>query len=224
MKIAAIIPVKGETRPFNGRTQLEYTIQAATKSKYIDRIFVSTDSEYTAKVARQSGGETPFMRPAKLSEAHINLETVQKYSLQMIEENGYLPDLVVHMEETFPFRSAVLLDEMIQYLLHDGYDSVIAAHQESGWLWKEALDKTFQRVDSGDVPREFKERALVGLHGIGCVTHPEFIRCENMLGMNTGLYKVDYPLAGFEVRDDKSARIASLVIDQFFQENPGKYN
>ena len=75
---------------------------------------MSTDSEYTAEVARQSGAEIPFLRPAKLSEAHINLETVQKYSLEMIEENGYLPDLVVHMEETFPFRSTALVDEMIQ--------------------------------------------------------------------------------------------------------------
>ena len=223
LKIAAVIPVKGETRSFNGKTQLEYTIQAAVQSKYIDRVFVSTDSEYTAKVARQAGAETPFLRPAQLSETHINLETVQKYSLEMIEENGYLPDLVVHMEETFPFRTTALLDRMIQYLLADGYDSVIAAHPESGWLWKEAPDKSFQRVDSGDVPREFKERALVGLHGIGCVTHPEFIRSENMIGMNTGLYKVDYPLAGLEVRDDNSARIASLVIDQFFKENPCEY-
>ena len=127
------------------------------------------------------------------------------------------------MEETFPFRTTALLDGMIQYLLADGYDSVIAARPESGWLWKEAPDKSFQRVDSGDVPREFKERALVGLHGIGCVTHPEFIRSENMIGINTGLYKVDYPLAGLEVRDDNSVRIASLVIDQFFKENPCEY-
>lgn len=223
LKIAAIIPVKGETRSFSGKPQLEYTIEVARQSKYIDRIFVSTDSEYTAKVARQLGAEAPFLRPARLSEAHINLQTVQKYSLEMIEESGYLPDLVVHLEETFPFRTTDLLDGMIQYLLADGYDSVIAARPESGWLWKEAPDKSFERVDSGDVPREFKERALVGLHGIGCVTHPEFIRCENMIGMNTGLYKVDHPLAGFEVRDDDSARIASLVIDQFFKENPCEY-
>ena len=156
LKIAAIIPVKGETRSFSGKPQLEYTVEVARQSKYIDRIFVSTDSEYTAKVARQLGAEAPFLRSARLSEAHINLQTVQKYSLEMIEDSGYLPDLVVHLEETFPFRTTDLLDGMIQYLLADGYDSVIAARPESGWLWKEAPDKSFERVDSGDVPREFK--------------------------------------------------------------------
>ena len=111
---------------------------------------------------------------------------------------------------------------MIQFLLADGYDSVIASRPESGWMWREASDRSFQRLDSGDVPREFKEQSLVGLHGIGLVTHPEFIRQGNMIGAKTGLYKVDYPLAGFEVRDENSVRIASLVIEQFFMGNLSK--
>jgi len=216
LKIAAIVPIKGKTYNLNGRPQLEYTIQVAKKSHYIDRIFVSTDSDYTAGVAMQLGIEKPIMRPSELSQAHVNLQNVQKYSLEKIEDSGYLPDLVVHMEETFPFRTAHLIDEMIRLLLADGYDSVIASRPESGWMWRETPDRSFQRVDSGDVPREFKEQSLVGLHGIGCVTHPEFIRQGDMIGTKTGLYKVDYPLAGFEVRDDDSVRIASSVIEQFF--------
>lgn len=216
LKIAAIIPVKGETRSLNGSPQLTLTIEAALQSRYIDRVFVSTDSVYTAQVAQQAGAECPFLRPPQLSEAHVNLQAVQRFSLEKIEESGYLPDLVVHMEETFPFRTPGLLDRMIQHLLADGYDSIIAARPESGWMWREATDGTFERVDSGDIPRAFKEQSLVGLQGLGCVTYPEFIRTENTTGQKTGLYKVTHPLSGFEVRDAESTLFASLLVKRFF--------
>ena len=120
---------------------------------------------------------------------------------------------MVHLEETFPFRSYEIIDEMIIRLLQDGYDTVIAAYREAGSMWYEDSNKNFRRIDKGDIPREFKEKTLLGLHGLGCVTHSEFIRNENMTGFRTGLFKVDHPLASFEVRDSSSAKFGELLID-----------
>ena len=44
-------------------------------------------------------------------------------------------------------------------LLDGGYDTIIAGRKESGWLWHETKDGKFQRVDSGDIPRELKEKS-----------------------------------------------------------------
>ena len=151
--------------------------------------------------------------PPELAKAHINLQAVQKFSLEQLEQDAYYPDLFVHLEETYPFRQAGLLDGMIQHLLVEGYDSVIAASPETGWMWKETHDDGFQRLDSGDVPREFKEEILLGLHGLGCVTHPEFIRNENMTGFKTGLYEVQHPLASFELRDSNTSQIGQILIN-----------
>ena len=219
LKIAAIIPVRGETMMLGDKHQVCYTIEAALKSRYIDRVIVSTDSEVTIEIARRSGAECPFIRPPEFSLAHINLQAVQKFSLEQLEQDAYYPDLFVHLEETYPFRQAGLLDGMIQHLLVEGYDSVIAASPETGWIWRETDNDDYQRVDSGDVPREFKEKTMIGLHGLGCVTHPEFIRNENMTGFKTGLYEVSNPIAGIEVRDSVSFSIASILIEQFFNDN-----
>ena len=218
LKIVAIIPVRGETIKIGNKYQVSYTIESALKSQYIDRVIVSTDSEKTAKISCSLGAECPFLRPPELSHGHINLHTVQKFSLEKLEQNGYYPDLVFHLEETFPFREAGLLDSMINNLLEEGHDSVIAARQETGWLWREAADRNFQRIDSGDVPREFKEKTLIGLHGLGCVTHPEFIRNENMTGFKTGLYEVGNSLASFEVRDSNTSQIGQLLINALKKE------
>lgn len=44
---------------------LAYSIEHGLKSKYINRVIVSTDSEKYADIAREYGAEVPFMRPAE---------------------------------------------------------------------------------------------------------------------------------------------------------------
>ena len=212
LDIVAIIPVKGKDEMINGKPQLCYTIEAAKRSNFIHRIIVSTDSKETAKTAEDLGAECPFLRPESLSESHVNLESVQKYSLDKMEESDLYPDLIVHLEETFPFREPGLIDAMINHLLEGGYDSVVAAQPESNFLWQEDEKGNFVRLDSGDVPREFKEKSYIGLHGLGLVTHPEFIRQGRMLGEKVGLYIVHSPLAGFEVRDQESRDVAESLL------------
>lgn len=215
LKIVAIIPVRGTTKSHKSKPLLVYTIESALKSKYINNIIVSTDSIRTAEIAENAGAVCPFLRPRSLSGPLVNHQTVQKFSLDKIEELGCLPDLVVHLEETFPFRPSGMLDGMIARLLKDGYDSVIAARREVGWFWQESVDGAYKRIDSGDVPRDFKEKFLVGLHGLGCVSHPEFIRNGQMLGNRVGLYEVDNPLVGIEVRSDASIVQFSNILDDF---------
>jgi len=215
LNVVAIIPIKGQSRIINGRHQLSYTIESAKKSKYINEIIVSTDSIKTQKVAKKYSANCPFIRPPELSEPYVNLEDVQKYSLDQIEKQGILPDLIIHMEETYPFRPEGLIDDMIITLLNEGYDSVLAAKRESGWLWQENEKGDFKRIDSGDIPRDFKEKSLLGLHGLCCVTHPEFIREGKLLGRKIGLYEVDELYAGLEIRDSESIALADNLFQHY---------
>jgi len=220
LNIIALVPISrhrkrksGKDWLINGKQQYSYTIEAAKKTKYISQIIVSTDDKEVSIIAEKLGAKCPFIRPPELSEAWVNLEIVQKYSLDKIEELDIYPDIIVHLEETFPFRTPELIDDMIDHLLKEGYDSVIAARPESGFLWQEDESGNYIRLDSGDVPRQFKERSFIGLHGLGVVTHPEFIRQEKLLGNRVGLYVIDKPLAGFEVRDKQSRKIANTLIE-----------
>ena len=147
-----------------------------------------------------------------MSGSKVSLDSVQKYSLEQIEKTGILPDLVVHLEETFPFRSSKIIDEMIIKLLQGGYDTVIAAKSEAGSLWHEHQNKNIKRVDKGDIPRQFKEKSLIGLKGLCCVTHPEFIRNNKLIGKKIGLYKVKDQLSAIEVRTEKDKKIVEKTI------------
>ena len=210
--IIAIIPIKGKQRNINDKSQISFTINAIINSKYIDDIIVATDNKETKNIAEDLGAKCPLLRPASLSEPNVSLEMVQQYTLNEIENMGIYPDIVVHLEETWPFRPSGMIDSMIEYHLEGGFDSVITVRRESGYIWQEDQDGDFKRLDSGDIPRKFKEKAFIGLHGLGCVTYPEFIRKGKLLGENIGLYNLnDYPLAAIEVRDERSAQIAAEI-------------
>jgi CMP-N-acetylneuraminic acid synthetase/GT2 family glycosyltransferase len=212
LNIVAIIPSKSPVKKFGDKHLLSFTIQNALKSKYIKKIYVSTDSKEVQKVAVKYGAKCTFLRPKNLSKKTTNLEEVQKFSIRRLEEQKVFPDLVVHLEETFPFRDEDLIDKMIITLLKNGYDTVIAAKEECGWMWQENSEKFFIRIDEGDVPREFKKKSFIGLHGVCCITYPEYLRKGRLLGKNVGLYHINSSLSYIEIRDKESFKKFSSLI------------
>ena len=78
--------------------------------------------------------------------------------------------------------------------------------ERDNWLWSEK-NNHFDRIDSGDIPREYKEKSMVGYHGIGCITYPEFLRKGKLLGDKVGLYEITNPLSFIEVRSTRSKQL-----------------
>lgn len=66
--VLAIIPARGGSkgvprkniREVAGKPLIGWTIEEAQKSKYIDRLVVSTDDQEIADIATQWGGRSPF--------------------------------------------------------------------------------------------------------------------------------------------------------------------
>ncbi len=210
--IAAIIPIKGKSILINDSPLVKNTIETLKKSEYVNQIIVASDNIETAETAKKLGAESPFIRPKELSAEIINLERVQQYSLEQLEKAEIYPDIIVHLEETFPFRPLDLIDNMIKQLIEGGYDTVIAAKEEPGWLWQQNHEGEIKRVDKGDIPRKFKEKSIKGLHGLGCISYAEFIRRGSLVGNKVGLYHVSSPLADFEVKTKESIILAEKLM------------
>jgi rhamnosyltransferase len=216
LNIVAIIPIKDEDGLIGNKHQMTYTINSALESKYIESVFVSTNNKSTADLALNYGAECPFLRTENLAMPYIGLDTVLKDFILNLEKSGVYPDLVVILEETFPFRKKGLVDEMIDHILINGLDTLVAAQLQSGSLWHENENSTFTRIDSGDAPRAFKEKSFIGLKGLCCISHPELIRHETIFNSNIGLFEVDSPLASFEVRNQNDRQIAAQLLDNGF--------
>ena len=216
LDVVTIIPVKGPPRYCGGKPLLGYTVQHALDATHVDRVIVATDNEETAALARQAGAEAPFLRPPRLSETFVGIGEVLQWSLEQIEEMSGVPDLVVMMEETHPFRPKHLINDMIERILTDGLDTVIAAKLEGRRLWLESGDQTQQLGDARFTPRQLKDsRTYVGLFGLGCVTHPSFLRSGEPLGPRLGIYDVHDPFSAVELRDNGALELAGRLIDDW---------
>ena len=215
LNTVALIPVRGEIQRLGGKPLLAYTIERALECSAIKRTIVSTDHPEIAKLAEELGAEAPFLRDPTLSEAHVDILQVLRYSLEQIEGLQILPDLIVSMEVTFPFRPAGLLEDMIGQLVRGGLDSVIAMRRENRAIWKER-DNQIVQLEEGLVPRQFKDPTFVELRGLGCVTHPQFIRQGNLLGEKIGMYEVNNPYSHLEVRSQEDCQMASALIPDWF--------
>jgi hypothetical protein len=185
-----------------GRPLIERTIHDALSARFVDRVFVATDNERTAAIARELGC-VPIMRPESLTTDLVGLTAVYQYALEyMVTEAGYRPDLLVLAEEIYPFRPQGLFDRLIEGLLQADYDSVIAACEEYGSIWRKESEGDLIRLDEGSRPSKLKDPLYRGLMGVGCVTHPDIVNSGSKLGHKVGLVSVGNGFTRFALRNE----------------------
>ena len=143
-KILAIIPARGGSKGIKdknivmlgGKPLIAWTIEEAKKSKLIDRIIVSTDSESIAEVARKFGAEVPFMRPPELARDDTPGMSPVFHALEMVP--GY--DIIVLLQPTSPMRAAASIDACLDKILGSKLFkfcvSVVESDKHPAWMYK----------------------------------------------------------------------------------------
>ena len=141
--VLAIVPARGGSkgipdkniRELGGKPLLAWTLEAAKRSRYIDACVVSTDSPQIAEVAKQWGGNVPFMRPAEL--AKDDTPGIEPVIHAIREVGGY--DVVVLLQPTSPFRTAEDIDRCIEAYRTAGAVSVVsvtAVDKPLSWMFE----------------------------------------------------------------------------------------
>lgn len=204
VRVAALIPVRGKSLQYNDTSLLARTINYLDSCNTITEIIVSTDNEDTAALARQAGASTPFIRPPRLSEDYVDLLQVLKFSLEEMEKTLGIFDLIVIVEETYPFRELGMIDDMVLQALDNDLDTVLATKVESRPIWLDN-EREIKQISTPDfIPRDLsQERAHIGLTGLGCIVRPALLRNGILFGKNMGLHPVQNPLSSIEVRSQQ---------------------
>lgn len=131
---------KKNIRLLAGHPLIFYIIQAARKSKYINRIIVSTDDEEIAKIAKEAGAEVPFYRPKEFAKEDSPEFYAIEHALNWLRDNeGYIPDLLVKLFPTSPFLKPSTIDKAIKMMLEnpdvDSLRSVRACKEHPYKMW-----------------------------------------------------------------------------------------
>ncbi|MFA5065948.1 MAG: acylneuraminate cytidylyltransferase family protein [Dehalococcoidia bacterium] len=196
IKMLGIIPARGGSKriprknivPLNGKPLIAYTIETAKKSKYINKVIVSTDSEEIASVARQYGAEVPFLRPKNISQDDSTEMQFLEHALEwfLVNEN-YEPHLIILLYPTSPFRKPRSIDNAIKEILdHPEADSLRSVRLcsehpykmwtiEDGYLkpFVEAKDSNIHTLSYHLLPQVYIQNASI------YITKPSTLRNKN---------------------------------------------
>mgnify|MGYP001283958559 CR=1 FL=1 len=129
-KVLGIIPARGGSkgapgkniRMVAGKPLIAWTIEAAQKSKYIDRLILSSDDADIIKVAKEWGLEVPFVRPPELAQDETPGVAPVLHSVN--ELPGY--DYVVLLQPTSPLRNTEDIDKCLEMCLEAGAHSCVS--------------------------------------------------------------------------------------------------
>jgi len=113
-----------------GHPLISYTIYAAKKSIFIDKLIVSTDSKTIAKICNLYGAETPFIRPKKLAKDKVWSRDALKHAV-LSSESYYKTnyDVIIEIPATGPMRPFYEIDRAIKKLINTNATSVIGVSQ-----------------------------------------------------------------------------------------------
>ena len=117
MKFTAIIPAREGSKGIPGKNLkllcgkplIQWTIEIAIKSPFIDKIIVSTESVQIAKIAKDLGAEVPFLRPKNLAEDSSKIIDVIIYYLKKLPKI----DNFILMQPTSPIRELIDIKNLV---------------------------------------------------------------------------------------------------------------
>ena len=131
-KILAIIGLRSGSKglkdknikKLNGKPLFTYILNNAKKSKFINRIILSTDSVKYQKIINKYDGETPFLRPKKYSKDNSpEIFFIKDLLKNLKKKEKYIPDIIVRLLTTCPFQKTRDIDNAIKIVLNEDYDS-----------------------------------------------------------------------------------------------------
>lgn len=144
--ILAIIPARGDSkgvprkniRNLAGKPLIAWTIEEAKKSKYVDRLILSSEDAEIISVANAWGCKAPFVRPAELSQDDTPGVKPVIHAISILPEKY---DYVLLLQPTSPFRSAADIDGCIEHCIQmDAKACVSVTEPEKSPYWMYLID------------------------------------------------------------------------------------
>ena len=214
LNIAAFIPIRGDLISLGDEYLLKNTIDQIKAVDLIQDIVVSTDSPKTAEIARKLGASKIFLRPTQLSKSYVGVADVIKFTLDEYEKENPNLDLIVFLEETYPFRDKNDIRDMIEVIIDQGNDSLIAVKNERKGAWVRDEGGLTPIIEQTFMPRELKSKSIdIAQIGYCTLLTPQYVRFGDTLGPDTGLYKVNNSMNTTEIRNTDDMRAYSQLLN-----------
>lgn len=226
MNILGIIPARGGSKGIpgknikllNGIPLIGYTIKEAKKSKFLNKIIVSTDDENIAKVSKSFNAEVPFLRPKELAlDSSPTIDCIIHAINWEKNNENYNPDYVCVLQCTSPLRTYEDIDNVIKLAVDkkgDGAVSVCESEVNPYWTnvinedgkLKYFIEKGRYITKRQDLPPVYR------INGAVWVTKTEKIIKERTLEPKDIYAYVMRPENSIDIDNEIDFKIAELIL------------
>jgi CMP-N,N'-diacetyllegionaminic acid synthase len=141
----AIIPARGGSKRLprknvlnlNGKPLIAYSIEAGLKSKYMDKVIVTSDDDEILTISERYGADT-IKRPDELANDTATTFDAIKHTVDSCENYDY----IVLLQATSPLRGEKHIDEAVELLESKKSNAVVSVcKMDHSPLWSNTLDR-----------------------------------------------------------------------------------
>jgi CMP-N-acetylneuraminic acid synthetase len=184
-RIVALIPARGGSkgvpgkniRELNGKPLIQYSIDAAMNSEFVDEVYVSTDDSKIATVAQLCGASL-VDRPRELA---TDSSTTDEAISHFINTNDFGKNcIIILLQPTSPLRSSIHIDEAFRQYIRNPVGMVLSVTEPQHHPMKSfrvSADGTLQGIcdeESPFLPRQILPKVYMPNGAIYIFSSREF--------------------------------------------------
>ncbi len=136
-RVLGLVPARGgskgiprkNARKLGPKFLLQYTAEAALKSRCVSRVVLSTDDSEIAEIGKRCGLDVPFLRPAEIARDETPMLDVVRHAVEWLAARNDSYDAVCLLQPTSPLRSAATIDRCLEALWTSSADSVVSVSE-----------------------------------------------------------------------------------------------
>jgi len=196
-KILAVIPARKNsiriknknTKKFNKKSLVEFSVQSSIKSKYITNTCISSDCKRVHKISKKYPVKF-ISRPRSLSGGKIMPDAAMIHAVKSYKKKF---DYVVMLQPTSPLRNTKHIDEAITKIIKEKSDSLLSVFETHGFLWKrknkEYVPENYKfskRPRSQDL-KQYQENGAIYI-----TKTKTLFKSKNRLGGKISIYKMSF--------------------------------
>ena len=200
MRAIAIIPARCGSKGFenkniakiDGKTLIEWAVEVAKKSKYIEDIYISTDCKKYEEIGIKAGAKSLGLRDKHLATDKAKSVDVVLDLISRLNKNY---DYIVLLQPTSPIRMPQDIDNMIEQI--KDFDAMVSIakvdepHPYKMKIIKDGKVKSFLKDSSSEVPRQMLPNVYKLTGAIYVVKYDSFLKYKTFLPINTKPYISD---------------------------------
>ena len=226
-KIFAIIAARSGSKSIkdknlskiNGKSLLYWIIKKALKSKYLDKVFVSTDSKKYQKISKKYGALCPVLRPKIISgSSSIEIDYILHLLSYLKHNNDFIPCYIVRLQPTSPFQFTSDIDNSIQKIVDDNKATSLQVISESTQsplkalkiIKKNCVVPYFIKKGNNNVFNRQKVEKAYFRSNIIISKTTHVLRNKDQIGRKSLFYKIS-PYRSIDINDNFDLELAKMI-------------